>query len=177
MWEPEQMVFVIFALQTTTIFHGRCKPGIAAAELIDLLCLITICRLFNRGLESPGTTKSQRLTTTKYLCRKKVCKIDLFNRTEKKKGYNLALKQQTVRSGGLVLCLVNSPSNLDRQACCCHWCFMYHGGAAGPQNICALYQLLVTQVFMSKPFSIVFPIVLLNKKCTASNRSNFTSCF
>lgn len=83
MWEPEQMVFVIFALQITTIFHGRCKPGIAAAELIDLLCLITICRLFNR--ESPGTTKSQRLTTTKYLCRKKVCKTDLFNRTGKKK--------------------------------------------------------------------------------------------
>lgn len=65
------MVFVIFALQTTTIFQGRSKPGIMAVELIDLLCLIIICRLFNRG---PGTTKNQRLTTTKYLHRKKVYK-------------------------------------------------------------------------------------------------------
>lgn len=52
------------------------------------------------------------------------------------------------------LWLVNSPSNLDSQAGCCHWCFMCYWGSAGPQNICALYQLLVMQVFMSKPFSV-----------------------
>lgn len=72
--EPEQMFSVIPDLQTTAIFQGRCKPRTAAVELIGLLCLITIHRLFNGGLETPGTTKSQRLATTEYLCRKEVCK-------------------------------------------------------------------------------------------------------
>lgn len=58
-------VFVTFSLQTSTIFHRRRKPGIVAVELTDLLCLIIVCRLFNRGLETPRTTKSQMLTTAK----------------------------------------------------------------------------------------------------------------
>lgn len=78
MGEPEQMGFVTFSLQTSTIFQGRCKPGIVAVDLTELLCLIIICRLFNRGLETPRTTKSQRLKTTKYLCRKKVCKTFIY---------------------------------------------------------------------------------------------------
>lgn len=86
-WEPEQMVFIIFALQTTTIFQGRCKLGMETAELIDLLCSITICRLFNKGPETPGTTKSQQLTTTKYLLRKKVYQT---------LGYLLKLKKKNI---------------------------------------------------------------------------------
>lgn len=71
-------VFVTFSLQISTIFQGRCNPRIMAVELTDLLCLIIICRLFNRGLETPRTTKNQKLTTTKYLCRKKVCKTFVY---------------------------------------------------------------------------------------------------
>lgn len=71
-------VFVTFSLQTSTIFQGKCTPGIVAVELTDLLCLIIICRLFNRGLETPRTTKSQRLTTTIYVCRTKVCKTFIY---------------------------------------------------------------------------------------------------
>lgn len=70
---PAQMFSVISDFQTTTIFQGRLKPRIAAVELIALLCLITIRRLFSRGLETSGTTKSQGLTATVYICRKKVC--------------------------------------------------------------------------------------------------------
>lgn len=88
-WEPKQMVFVISVLQTTTIFHGRCKPGIVAVELIDLLCLITIHRLFNKGPETSGTTKSQRLTTTEYLRRKKVCKTLIYLMKLKKTQNNI----------------------------------------------------------------------------------------
>ena len=72
------MVFVIFALQITTIFQGRYKPGMAAVELIDLLCVIIIHTLFNRGPETLGTPRSQRLITTKYLHRKKVCKTLIY---------------------------------------------------------------------------------------------------
>lgn len=75
---------VIFALQTTTIFQGRQKPTTAAVELMDWLCLISICKLFNKGPEIPGTTKSQRLTSTKQLLRKKVCKTSIYLMTLKK---------------------------------------------------------------------------------------------
>lgn len=111
------MGFVIFALQTTTIFQGRCKCRIAAVELIDLLCLIIIHRLFNRGPETLGTTKSQRLTTTKYLCRKKVYKILIYLMKLKKPKiifyvHNWALERQAVRSGGLAVTWSSSVGQL-----------------------------------------------------------------
>lgn len=92
---PAQMFSVISDLQTTAIFQGRCKPRIAAVELIASLCLITIHRLFNRGLETSGTTKSQGLTATMYICRKKVC--NSFNAATEQKivlyVHNWALKR------------------------------------------------------------------------------------
>lgn len=154
--------FCNFPLQTTTIFQGSCKPGIAAVELIDLLCLIIIHRLFNRGPETLGTTKSQRLTTTKYLCRKKVCKTLIYLMELKRRpgiifyAHNWALKKQTVRSGGLADSWSSLVGQLASKSGQPGWLLplVLHVllGICRCSNICALYQLLVMQVFMSMPF-------------------------
>lgn len=99
--------FCNFLLQPTTIFQGSSNPRIAAVELIDLLCLIIIHRVFNRGLDTLEITKSQRLTTTKYLCKKKACKtLICLMELKERPGmifyvHSWAFKRQTVRSGGL----------------------------------------------------------------------------